>query len=86
MSSQAKNLRRIDEALEQHNSRCEFPVIEIRMNPFEVERLGWDDYKGIPIVADDKLGTGRFRLVCERDLAEPKKVEVEQVKPVPVGA
>lgn len=29
-----------------------------------VERLGWDEFRGVPIVSDDMLPTGRFRLVC----------------------
>ena len=77
MSSEALNLEVIDEALKQHDERCEFPVREIRMVPFEVERLGWDDYRGIPIVGDDDLGTGRFRLVCDRPLFDPKDIEEE---------
>jgi len=35
------------------------------MSPFEVERLGWEEFRGIPIKPDGKLGTGRFRLICE---------------------
>jgi hypothetical protein len=38
------------------------------MNPFEVERLGWDHIRGLPVVPDDQIGTGRFRIVCSRDL------------------
>ena len=28
------------------------------MNPFEVERLGWEQIRGLPIVADPEIGTG----------------------------
>lgn len=38
------------------------------MNPFEVERLGWEEIRGLPIVPDPEIGTGRFRIVCSRDL------------------
>lgn len=38
------------------------------MNPFEIERLGWDEIRGLPIVGDPDLGTGRFRIVCSRDM------------------
>ena len=65
MSAAGLNLEVIQRAIVQHNGNCGFPVLEIRMNPFEVERLGWDEFRGIPIVADDAIGTGRFRLVCE---------------------
>ena len=37
------------------------------MNPFEVERLGWEEIRGLPVVADPELGTGRFRIVCSRE-------------------
>jgi len=37
------------------------------MNPFEIERLGWDTIRGLPLLPDPELGTGRFRIVCSRD-------------------
>jgi hypothetical protein len=64
MSAAAKNLEAIQKAMVKHAGNCASPLLEIRLNPFEVERLGWDDFRGVPIVADDQLGTGRFRLVC----------------------
>jgi hypothetical protein len=39
----------------------------VRMSPFEAERLGWEEIRGLPIVPDPNLGTGRFRIVCSRD-------------------
>lgn len=60
-----KNLEAIQSALTQHGGNCGYPVLAILMNPFEVERLDWDSFRGIPIKADDEIGTGRFRLVCE---------------------
>lgn len=71
MSVTGKNLAAIDAALKQHNANCGFPVLEILMAQFEVDRLGWDDYKGIPINGDSTLGTGRFRLVCDGQHAGP---------------
>ena len=41
-SPESKNLEAISKAIDQHNSNCPFPAAEVRMNPFEVERLGWD--------------------------------------------
>ena len=38
------------------------------MNPFEVERLGWEEIRGLPVVPDAEIGTGRFRIVCSREL------------------
>jgi hypothetical protein len=46
------------------------------MNPFEVERLGWDTIRGLPIEGDPNLGTGAFRIVCGRDELEEEAVEV----------
>jgi hypothetical protein len=37
------------------------------MNPFEAERLGWDEIRGLPVVPDPNLSTGRFRIVCSRE-------------------
>ncbi len=64
------------------------------MNPYEVERLGWDEIRGLPVVPDAELGTGRFRIVCSREgggveideteaIGSPVEVPVEV--PVPVG-
>ena len=65
--SEAKNLEAISRAIDQHNSSCPFPAAEVRMNPYEAERLGWEEIRGLPIVPDPELGTGRFRIVCARD-------------------
>ena len=67
-SPEAKNLEAISKAIDQHNSGCPFPAAEVRINPFEVERLGWDQIRGLPVVPDAEIGTGRFRIVCSRDL------------------
>lgn len=37
------------------------------MNPFEVERLGWEQVRGLPVTGDPSVGTGRFVVVCSRD-------------------
>jgi len=78
-SPEAKNLEAISKAIDQHNSNCPFPAAEVRMNPFEVERLGWDHIRGLPVVPDPEIGTGRFRIVCSRDLEDEKLEEVEAV-------
>jgi len=49
------------------------------MNPFEVERLGWDHIRGLPVVPDAEIGTGRFRIVCSRDLDGEGLEEAEAV-------
>jgi hypothetical protein len=74
-----KNLEAISRAIDQHNESCPYPAAEVRMNPFEVERLGWTEIRGLPIVADPELGTGRFRIVCSRDGEDAELDEVEAV-------
>lgn len=64
MNSVAKNLEAIQKAVVQHNGNCNAPLVEIRMHPFEVERLDFEEFRGIPIRGDDDMPTGRFRLVC----------------------
>jgi hypothetical protein len=67
-SPEAKNLEAISKAIDQHNASCPFPAAEVRMNPFEVERLGWEQIRGLPVIPDGEIGTGRFRIVCSRDV------------------
>ena len=92
VSAEGKNLEAISKAIDQHNSGCPFPASEVRMSPFEVERLGWDQIRGLPVVADPAIGTGRFRIVCSRegDGAGLEEVEaigtpVEVPEAVPAG-
>ena len=78
-SPEAKNLEAISRAIDQHNASCPFPAAEVRMNPFEVERLGWNEIRGLPVVPDPEIGTGRFRIVCSRDIDDAGLEEVEAV-------
>jgi hypothetical protein len=78
-SAEVKNLEAISQAIDQHNRNCPFPAAEVRMNPFEVERLGWEEIRGLPIVADPEIGTGRFRIVCSRELDGGELEEVEAI-------
>ncbi|HWB69277.1 MAG TPA: hypothetical protein VG518_04815 [Solirubrobacterales bacterium] len=78
-SAEAKNLEAISKAIDQHNANCAFPAAEVRMNPFEVQRLGWEEIRGLPVVADPQIGTGRFHIVCSRDLEGGGLEEVEAV-------
>ena len=85
-SAEAKNLEAISKAIDQHNSNCEFPAVAVEMNPFELERLGWDTIRGLPIRPNPSMGTGSFRIVCARDELEPQEtVEAvaEQEVPAP---
>jgi hypothetical protein len=75
----AKNLEAISKAIDQHNANCPFPASEVRMNPFEIERLGWEEVRGLPIVPDAAIGTGRFRIVCSREESGTELEEVEAV-------
>ena len=85
MSSEAKNLEAISRAIDQHNANCQWPAVAIAMNPYEVERLGWDSIRGLPIRPDPDLGTGRFRVICAREEPGFEEDEVEAVSTHFVG-
>ncbi len=74
-SAEAKNLEAIVRAVDQHDRTCAYPAVAVAMNPFEVERLGWDSIRGLPIRANPNLGTGRFRVVCGRDEVDEQEEE-----------
>jgi hypothetical protein len=83
--SEVKNLEAISKAIDTHNASCPFPAVAVAMNPFEVERLGWDTIRGLPIRPDPALGTGAFRIVCAREESEPSEtVEAVAEETVPV--
>jgi hypothetical protein len=82
-NSEAKNLEAISRAIDQHNKNCPFPASEVRMNPFEVERLGWEEIRGLPIVPDPNQGTGSFRIVCSRD-QEGEGIEEAEALGIPI--
>ena len=84
-SAEAKNLEAISKAIDQHNASCDYPAVAVAMNPFEVERRGWDTIRGLPIRGDGSVGTGAFRIVCARDELEPEEaVEAVAEELVPV--
>jgi hypothetical protein len=74
-SSEAKNLEVIVKAIEQHDRNCDYPAVAVAMNPYELERLGWDTIKGLPIRPDPELGTGRFNVICAGDETEDSEEE-----------
>ena len=87
--AEPKNLEAISKAIDDHNANCPFPARLIRMNPFEVERLGWDSIRGLPIEGDPNVGTGSFRIVCAGDgegLDLEESVEAVSEELVPVEA
>jgi hypothetical protein len=86
-SAEAKNLEAISKAIDAHNASCEWPAVAVEMNPFEVERLGWDTIRGLAIRPNPDLGTGSFRIVCAREEglpAEEESVEAVADLTVPV--
>ena len=74
-SPEAQNLEVISKAIDHHNESCEWPAVAVEMNPFEVERLGWDQIRGLPIRGNPELGTGSFRVVCAREEGLPAEEE-----------
>jgi hypothetical protein len=83
-SSEAKNLEVISKAIDDHNARCEYPAVAIEMAPFEIERLGWDTIRGLPLRPHPALGTGRFEVVCGRGPGTPEEETVEAVAEQPL--
>ena len=85
-SAAAKNLEVISNAIDEHDRSCEWPAVAVEMNPFEVDRLGWDEIRGLPIRPNPDLGTGSFRIVCAREegeLGEEETVEAVSDQTVP---
>ena len=78
-SSEAKNLEAISKAIDHHNATCEWPAVAVELNPFEVERLGWDTVRGLPVRPNGSIGTGRFRIVCAGEEGEREEEKVEAV-------
>lgn len=79
MRADAQNLQAITRAISQHNKTCEYPATAVRMAPFEVERLGWDEVLGLPIISDDSMGTGSFQIDCGKPDGSPEEnVEAEE--------
>lgn len=58
------NIEVISKALDQHERNCPFPTEAIEMSGYEVERLGEESVRGVPIRVAEDMGTGRFRIVC----------------------
>ena len=85
-SAESKNLEAISKAIDQHNANCPFPAVAVEMNPFEVERLGWDSIRGLPIRGNPDLGTGSFNVVCSGDEGAPDEDVVEAVSEETVPA
>lgn len=82
--SEAKNLEAISRAIDAHAAACEWPAVAIELNPFEVERLGWDSIRGLPIRGNSALETGAFSVVCAREEGEPgETVEAVAEQTVP---
>jgi len=74
-SAEAKNLEAISKAIDDHNTSCEWPAVAVELNPFEVDRLGWDSIRGLEIRPNPDLGTGSFRIVCAREDGLPAEEE-----------
>jgi hypothetical protein len=78
VNAQAKNLEAISKAIDQHNRNCPWPAAAVAMHPHEVDRLGWEEIRGLPIVGDSKLCTGSFRIICGRDELPGADEAIEQ--------
>ena len=55
MGAEARNFEAIVKAKADHNKHCPFPPHTVRMNPFEIERMQWeegDTIAGLVLEAD----------------------------------
>jgi hypothetical protein len=87
VSAEAKNFEAIVKAKAAHNASCPFPPHTVRMNPFEIERMQWEEgdiVAGLVLEADPKVGTGAFRLVC--DGMDPPELEIEETEVITAPA
>lgn len=66
-SDNAKNLEAIQMALVQHNGNCPGNIYRIEMNPTDYQKLGWEDFRGVPIEPEPKVPRGGFHLRCDLD-------------------
>src|SRR5882672_3315789 len=90
-SSTAKNLERIVKSVEQHDANCESPGKAVLLNPYELERLGFDHVttksgRRVPVQGDSKIGTGRLRVVCDGYHGSKKETEQEETVEAPSPA
>lgn len=90
-SSTAKNLKRIAESVEQHDANCKVKAKAVCLNPYELDRLGFDSIttksgRKVPIKPDDSLGTGRLRVVCDGYHGPKKEKEQEETVEAPAPA
>jgi hypothetical protein len=87
VSAEARNFEAIVKAKEAHNRSCPFPPHTVRMNPFEIERMQWDEgdtIAGLRLEADPQVGTGAFRLIC--DGVDPPELEIEETEVIEAPA
>jgi hypothetical protein len=87
VGAEAKNFEAIVKAKAAHNASCPFPPHTVRMNPFEIERMEWEEgdvIAGLVLEGDPKVGTGAFRLVC--DGMEPPELEIEETEVITAPA
>lgn len=50
MSAEVKNLEALSKAIDQHNRNCVYVANGVALSPFEIERLGWEEIRGLPII------------------------------------
>jgi hypothetical protein len=55
----------IREGLDQHADTCPLPAEAILIHPVTQAHLGWDEICGLPVLGDEAVPEGRFRVRCE---------------------
>lgn len=72
------NIEAISNGIKAHNQQCDFPATEVQLNPFEQERLGWDEILGVPIIGNPDIQTGRFLVICDGSAPKDDLIEISK--------
>jgi hypothetical protein len=65
-----KNLVAMRSALDHHNRTCGDLALAFWLNPLDHALLGFDELWGVPVRADERMGSKDFHLACMSDPVE----------------
>ena len=87
LDASAKNMKVVCAAKEEHDRSCPYGGIgrAVHLSWFDIERMGWEEGDvicGLVVVGDDKMQTGRMRVVCDAEPQDDREEEAEAVEVV----
>jgi hypothetical protein len=80
-----KNVEVIRAALDDHNANCPVPARAILLHPSEHAKLDVPDLWGKPVLADERVRLGFFRVDCDGSAWEIENELALHIQP-PAGA